>query len=136
SSRMATESLPFDMVGIPYWRGSPESASTLAQKRIAGFTDLEANKLCILDAALMRRDETSIGRDVERMLVTRGRPKCAGGRAHHTLIGPRNRRALTRRVDPNDGLFRMGGNVERPGQAKGEVITKDFPKRRPDLARG
>ena len=61
---------------------------------MAGLAELEPDKLGILDRTLMRRHETSVGGNVERMLIARRRPKRAGSGTHHALIGPRYRRTF------------------------------------------
>src|SRR5262249_49731243 len=86
------------------------------------------------DDPLRRHGEAAVGGYVGCPRVTRRGSEGASGGAHHPLIWSADRRAFAGGVDSDEGLRRMGGDVEGAGLSKGEVVSKNAAPDRFDPA--
>ena len=76
------------------------------------LANVKTEQLPVLNGALVRLDHTAVSRDVERALIAGRAPERAGRGADGALPRPRDCRAVSRRVEAEHRLFRMGRDVE------------------------
>ena len=78
----------------------------------ARLANLKTEQLRLLNGAFVRRDDTAVSRDVERVLIAKRAPERARRGTDGTLLRPRHCRAVSNCVGAEHRLFRMGRDVE------------------------